>query len=361
MSTSTASPQIVTTAPATTVGLDLGDRWGAYCALDQAGVVVERGRVRMQPAELATAFPAGTPARIVIEVGTHSPWVSRLLQAEGHEVVVANARRVRLVAESNRKDDRTDAEHLARLGRLDPGLLAPIRHRGEQAQRDIAVLRARDCLVRSRTALVNHVRGAVKAFGGRLPTCSTESFPRKVEAHIPEPLRPALEPLLTTISDLTQRIRAIERAVVTTCERDYPETRLLRQVPGVGPITALAFVLVVEDPARFAKSREIGPYLGLVPRRRQSGRSAPELRITKAGDRQLRRLLVGCAHYILGPFGPDCDLRRWGLSRAPAGQRTARKRTIVAVARRLAVMLHHLWVNGEVYDPLHRSTAAPAA
>ena len=360
MSQRTAGSRGVSVSPATTIGLDVGDRWSAFCVLDEMGAVAERGRVRTRAEDVTTAFTAYGPVRIVLEVGTHSPWLSRLLRAGGHEVIVANARRVRLIAESDQKDDRTDAEQLARLGRLDPGLLSPIRHRGERAQRDLAVLRARDCLVRSRTALVNHVRGAVKAFGSRLPTCSTESFPQKVKDSIPEALVPALAPLLETIADLTQRIRAVERAVVATCERDYPETRLLRQVPGVGPITSLAFVLTVEDPVRFTKSREIGPYLGLVPRRRQSGHSAPELHITKTGDRQLRRLLVGCAHYILGPFGPDSDLRRWGLSHSPAG-RGARKRTTVAVARRLAVMLHHLWVSGEVYEPLHRATPAPAA
>jgi transposase len=259
---------------------------------------------------------------------------------------------VRLIAESDRKRDRTDAEHLARLGRMDPTLLYPIQHRSEEAQHDLAVLRARDMLVRTRANLINHFRGAVKAVGGRLPACSSASFHRKAEPHVPTALRPALLPLLATIADLTPRIRAYDTEIERAVTERYPAAQVLRQVRGVGSLTALAFLLVIADPTRFRKSREVGPYLGLVPRQSQSGEREPQLSITKAGDPLLRRLLVQSAHYITGPFGPESDLRSWGLRLAGSGSSRGKKRAVVAVARKLAVLLHRLWLTGEVYEPV---------
>lgn len=334
-----------------TVGLDVSDTYTSLCIVDEEGNVIEEGRLRTTTPALARRFSVVPRCRIVIEVGTHSPWMSRLLAGLGHEVIVANPRRVRLIAESDRKRDRTDAELLARLGRVDPGLLRPIQHRGSEAQQDLALLRARDALVRTRTNLINHVRGAVKAAGSRLPASSAASFHRKAEAHLPVALRGILFPVVSMVTELTAGIRDYDRHVQRVAER-YPAERLLRQVRGVGPLTALAFLLVIEDPERFRKSREVGPYLGLVPRQSQSGDREPQLSITKAGDPLLRRLLVQSAHYILGPFGPDTELRRWGLRLAGSGSSRGKRRAVVAVARKLAVLLHRLWVTGEVYEPL---------
>ena len=275
--------------------------------------------------------------------------------------LVANARRVRLIAQSDSKSDRADAETLARLGRLDPALLKPIRHRGVEAQLDLSLIRARDALVQARTQLVNHVRGAVKSVGGRLPKCSTESFPTKVRGEIPEALRPALGPVLELIAAITKELSRYDRQVETLAATRYPETAALRQVPGVGALTALSYVLTLEDPARFPKSRAVGSYLGLRPRQHDSGASAPQLRITKSGDAHLRRLLVGSAHYVLGPFGPDSDLRRWGMTLAARGGKNAKKRAVVAVARKLAVLLHRLWVTGATYEPLRLADRCQAA
>ena len=241
----------------------------------------------------------------------------------GHEVVVANPRQVALIARSQRKTDRLDAAWLARLGRFDPELLAPIRHRSEASQHDLAVVRARDALVRTRTLLINHVRGAVKACGAALPSCTAEAFHRKTADHIPDGLRPALLPLVEAVGELTARIAAAGREIEALCEA-HSETAALRQVTGVGPITALTFVLTVEDPSRFPKNREVGAYLGLVPRQRESGERAPQLGIAKSGDAGLRRLLVQAAHYILGPFGPDTDLRRWVSATRGQGHVTQR-------------------------------------
>jgi transposase len=335
-----------------TIGLDLGDRYSYFYTLDAAGENIESGRVQTTQGALEKRFRSGEAARVVIEAGTHSPWVSRRLTEWGHEVLVANPRKLALIAQNESKDDPVDAELLARLGRVEPQLLSPIVHRGAEAQADLAVIRARDAVVAARTQLVNHVRGAVKSWGSRVPTCSPRSFAQKVESGLPEPLRAALEPLLQVIGVMTEQIKGYDRQIEEACQEKYPETELLRQVGGVGAVTALAFVLTLEDPHRFGRSRSVGSFLGLRPGRDKSGAQDPELRITKAGDQLLRRLLVGSGQYILGPFGPDCDLRRWGLKLASRGRKNAKKRAVVAVARKLAVLLHRLWAGGEVYEPL---------
>ncbi len=342
--------------PRMTAGLDLGDKHSYLCLIDQqSGEVIEDGRLRTTPEALRRRFVSEQPMRIAIETGTHSPWVSRLLEELGHEVLVANARKLRLIYANKQKTDEVDAENLARLARLDPKLLYPLKHRGEGSQAHLAVIRSRQALVGCRTQLVNHVRGAVKSFGGRLPKCPARTFHKRAPVHIPDALRPALEPILEQIGSLTERIREYERRLETLSEEHYPETRLLRQVEGIGPLTALCFVLTVEDTSRFEKSRSVGAYLGLVPARDQSGERDPQKRISKEGDEMLRKLLVSSAHFVLGPFGSDSDLRRHGEKIASRGGKNAKKRAAVAVARKLCVLLHSLWVSGEVYEPLRNT------
>jgi len=347
-----------------TAGLDLGDKYSYLCLIDQqSGEIMEEGRLRTSPETFKRRFASGQPMRIAIEAGTHSPWVSRVLEECGHEVLVANARKLRLIYSNKRKTDEIDAENLARLARVDPKLLYPLKHRGEESQAHMAIIRSRQALVGCRTQLVNHVRGAVKSFGARLPKCPARSFHNKAVEHIPDTLWPALGPILEQIGSLTERIRDYDRKLEAISEERYPETKLLRQVVGIGPLTALTFVLTVEDPYRFEKSRSVGAYLGLVPARDQSGDSDPQKRISKEGDEMLRKLLVGGAHYILGPFGSDSDLRRHGEKIASRGGKNAKKWAVVALARKLAVLLHSLWISGEVYEPLrntHRSEAQAA-
>jgi transposase len=337
-----------------TLGLDLGDRTTHFAVLDDDGQVIERGIVATTRDAMRKQFVAYAASRVVLEVSTHSPWVSALFQELGHTVIVANARAVKAVSGNPRKSDRVDAELLARLARVDPELLHPIEHRGEAVQRDLAMLRARDVLVRARSMLINSARGLVKTAGARLPKCAAESFPNRAADAVPSALRPALAPLLDACAALTQQIRAYDHAVEAMLAH-YQETQTLQQLRGVGPLTSLAFVLTIEDPQRFAHSRMVGPYLGLVPRRHQSGDRDPELHISKAGDHLLRKLLVECAQYMLGAFGEDCDLRRWGLRLAGEGSKARKRRAVVAVARKLATLLHHLWVTGEVYEPLRQA------
>lgn len=335
-----------------TIGLDLGDKHTVGCVLSREGEVVETFRMATTVAAVRRTMKSFEPSRVVLEVGTHSPWLSRAVATAGHELIIANPRRVRLIAENDSKTDEVDAELLARLGRVDPDLLRPIVHRGEQAQRDRILLLARDGLVRSRTQLINQVRGFAKSLGHRLPSSSTEAFPRRVRAKYAEDLFPGQSVMLELIDRLNEQIAEMDRAAEKLCKGRYPETGVMRQVKGVGALTSLALVLTVEDPTRFAKSRTVGAYVGLRPRSRQSGEQQPQLRITKAGDALLRRYLVTASQYILGPFGPDTELRRFGLRLAERGGKAAKKRAVVAVARKLAVLLHRLWVTGEEYAPL---------
>lgn len=337
------------------IGIDLGDRTSHFVALDANGAVVATGRVTTTASAMAKQFASIGPKLIAIETGTHSPWVSRLLTTLGHDVIVANSRQVRLIYKNRRKNDRIDAEYLARLVRMDPKLLEPITHRSQRDQQHLAVLRSRDKLVRTRSGLITHVRGMVKSAGLRIPACSAEAFVKRAVPLIPSELEAALEPVLGTIEHLSKQIAGYDRRIEQLAKKEYPAAQLLRQVTGVGAVTSIAFILTVGDAGRFERSRTVGAWVGLTPGQCASGEQDPQMRITKQGDGYLRRLLVSCAQYILGPHGPDSDLRRHGLALAARGGKNAKKRAVVAVARKLAVLLHMLWRTGAVYEPLYNA------
>lgn len=340
------------------VGVDLGDRHSQFCRLDQeSGAILAEKRVTTTAPSFQRCFSGLAPHLFVVESGTHTAWVSRLLRQLGHEVIVANPSKVQAIASSRRKTDERDARCLAQLARVDPELLSPVHPRSEEAQQALAVVRAREGLVRTRTKLVNQVRGTVKAFGGRLPASSTSSFARRAQEALPGELRGALEPLVRIIASLSEEIAGFDREIEAWA-RKWPATQRLRQIRGVGALTSLVFVLIIGDPLRFARSRAVGAYLGLVPASRRSGQSSPQLPITKQGDRLLRRLLVQSSHYILGRHGQDSDLKRFGLKLAQHGGKNGKKRAVVAVARKLSVLLHRLWVSEADYVPLYRSLAA---
>jgi transposase len=339
-----------------TIGMDLGDKKHQVCILDKKGKIIVEESVAGTRTAMARFFKQHRGAVLAMEAGTHSRWVSQMAAAAGLAVLVGNARKLRMIWQSPQKSDTRDAVMLARIARMDPELLCPIRHRGEQVQMDLEIIRARDLLVRERSRMISHVRSVVKSMGERLAASSAESFGRK--ARIPEALNEAMKPMLEMIRELTDKIRGYDLMIKEAAVNKYPETKRLSQVGGVGPLTALAYVLTLEEPERFAKSRMAGAYLGLVPRLDQSGQIDKQLRITKHGDGYLRRLLVGSAHYILGPFGPDCDLRTFGLKLMQRGGKNAKKRAVVAVARKLAVLLHALWRSGQQYEPKRRQQAA---
>src|ERR1700678_700264 len=338
-----------------TIGLDLGDRTSRYCILNEAGEIILEQELATTPKGFEQVFGKIPRSRIALETGTHSPWVSRQLTELGQEVIVAHARNVQRISQSSRKDDRLDARRLARLARIDPGLLGPVRHRSAKAQIHLTVIRARAALVSTRTALVNAARGLTKSYGARLRKCGTEQMSREMTKELKPELREALDPLLAEIESLHERIAEYDTRIEQIAKEVYPQVAVLRQVKGVGPLIALTYVLTLDDPHRFRRSRDVGCFLGLRPGRRNSGLSEPQLHISKEGDRYLRTLLVQGAHYVLGPFGQDSDLRRWGLKLAERGGNNAKKRAVVAVARKLAVLLHKLWVSGEVYEPLRNN------
>jgi transposase len=334
------------------IGVDLGDRWTHMCALDrETGEVLWHRRVATERTAMASLLSSLARAQIVMETGTHALWVARLAMDVGHDAQVVDARRVRSITHDVRKSDRRDAEMLARLARADLGLLHPIRVRSAATHLHRSHLRARHALVRMRTLAVNAVRGIAKSHCVRLPSgWSTEVFGGRAASVLEADLLEAVAVIVENIEDLTRSIRVMDRQLEVVAAEAYgEETELLREIHGVGPITSLAYVLAIEDPRRFARSRDVAAYLGLVPKRSQSGEQDPRLGITKTGDRYVRQLLVSAAVYVINR-GPDCALQRWGRALRERGGRAPGKRAATAVARKLAVLMHRMWVTGECYD-----------
>ena len=285
------------TIPSVTVGIDLGDLKHAICVINADGEIIEEKAItnrRESLRRLARKYPG---ARVAIEVGMHSPWTSRFLTELGMEVLVANARKLRAIYQNDRKCDELDAAMLARLGRVDPQLLHPIQHVSEQHQRDLLQVKLRDNLVRQRVDVISSIRFTLKSMGIRLPSPNTNCFAKRARTLLTD--RPELltliEPSLRVLDTMKEQILSLDRSIEKLCQEKYPETRLLRNIRGIGPITALCFVLTIGEPDRFERARDVGAFLGLVPKRDQSGKSDKELRISKAGDKYLRSLLVGCA------------------------------------------------------------------
>jgi transposase len=353
----TTTPSVVSTptpAPVTpsgcTLGLDLGDRSHYVCVLDATGQIIHEGTLlndRVALAALLTHYPA---AIVALEAGTHSPWISRYLTGLGATVIVANPRKLHAISRHERKCDRRDAVMLARLARADAALLHPIQHGSAQAQHDLLGLKLRDSLVRTRVNLINTVRFTLKSLGYAVRNPSSEAFHKSILTEVPADCLPVVQPVLALLALLTGQIKILERGLVARGKSDYPVTQRLQQIAGVGPLTALGFVLKIGEPARFGRSRDVGPYLGLCPGRDQSGGTDKQLRISKCGDGLLRRLLVSAAHYILGPFGPACALRAYGQHLQGTSARE-KKHAVVAVARKLAVLLLSLWKHGTDYEP----------
>lgn len=339
----------------TVIGVDLGDKKHAVCVLDKDGTILREFTIANRRNCLAKLTRDYPKALVAIEVGTHSPWISRLLTTEGMEVIIANARKVRAIYENDRKCDRIDALMLARFARVDPELLHPIQHTSEESQRDQLAIKMRDSLVRQRVAIINSIRCSLKSLGVRLPSPASSAFANRARDILSEDhpeLLPAIEASLLALEELTLQIKHYDKAIENIAITKYPEAIHLRQIGGVGPITALSFVLTIEDPDRFKDPRDVGAYLGLVPRRDQSGETDKQLPISKRGNAYLRRLLVSSAQYILGHFGPDCDLRRHGLKLAARGGKAAKRKAITAVARKLAVLMLASWQRQSDYQPL---------
>lgn len=337
-----------------TVGLDVGDLRSSICVLDGEGAVIETAEIATTRAAVRSRFGGRDRLRVVLETGTHANWLDEELKLLGHEVIVANARKVRAVTMADHKSDRKDAEMLARLGRSDLRLLAPVNTRSEDIRKDLLLVRARAVLVAQRTLLVNYVRGSVKPFGVRMPDKSTESFHKLA---LPKQLSHVLTPMMQLLKVLTAQIGAYDEQIKELGQGKYPHTSRLQQVPGVGPLTSAAYVLTIADPNRFKHARDVGPYLGLAPGKHQSGKSNPQLGITKSGDTMMRTLLVQNAQYILRRSSPDTSLKRFGLRLARKGDKISKRKAVVAVARKLSVLLLALWKSGEKYEPMRGSVS----
>lgn len=341
-----------------TIGIDLGNKEHELCILNRTGEIIKRDQVPNNIITVKQYFEKidnPTDVKIAMEAGTCSPWVSDLLKKIGFKVIVANPRKLRMIWNSKNKNDERDAEMIARVARLDPNLLYGIQHRSMNAQQMLTVIKVRDHFVRCRTKTINSLRGILKSLGiTELPKCDADNFSEKILTYITEELYPVLSEMVYECADLTNRIETMDDKIKHMSENECIEAKHLQQIQGVGPITALTFVLAIDDPKRFAKSRDIGAYLGLTPARDQSGDSDKQLRITKQGNKYLRSLLVGCAQYILSSRCADCDLKRYGERISSRGGRIGKKKAVVAIARKLAILMHQLWVSGEDYEPLHK-------
>ena len=347
-----------TLIPQTTIGIDLGDMKHAVCVLDHDGEILKQRTIVNTKEALQRVSRNYPGARIAMEVGSHSPWISRYFTLLGHEVLVANPRKMRAIYTNDRKSDEVDAMMIARIARMDPKLLYPITHNSEQHQRDLLQVKLRDNLVRQRVDIISSIRFTLKSLGIRLPSPKTSCFAKQARLVLEvqdTDLLAMIEPSLHVIDLITKNVRELDRKIETLCRECYPVTQKFQQITGIGPITALSFALTIDDPERFAKPRDVGAYLGLVPKRDQSGKTDKQLRISKAGDKYLRKLLVSAAQYIPGPFGPDCDLRRHGLALASRGGRAAKKKAAIAIARKLSVLMLAMWKQeGRNYEPLKR-------
>lgn len=350
------------TPPKVNIGMDLGDTHHVVCVLDKDGNTLKEFPIPNHAKHLLALANEFPNARIAMEVGTHSPWISRLLAERGMEVFVANSRKLRMIYTNERKSDKVDARMLARIVRLDPELLHPVRHGSEQSQMDLLSIKMRDTLVRQRASIIGSARACLKALGVRLPCTSTDSFARQARVRLAErtDLLTLIEPSLLALDSLCTQIAQYDKGITKTAKDRYPQAEKLQAIAGIGPITSLSFVLIVEDPARFKDPRDIGAFLGLVPRRDQSGASDKQLPISKTGNRYLRGLLVQASQYLLGHFGPDCDLRRYGIKLTARGGKGAKKKAVIAVARKLGVVMLTLWQKQSDYEPLRPTRPMPA-
>ncbi len=338
------------------IGMDVSEKSIEFFFLRPDG---EGGLSKKEPnspdtlAKLCSEMPDRQGFMVVMENGTHSPWMSEYFQCHGVECYVGNARKLAAIWTSVQKSDRNDAEMLARLARADLKLFSPIRHAGRDQRAEFAVLKSRDRLVKCRTALINCVRGTLRSFGVDTSELTVEKFTSKAVGVMPKDLHPALDGMLVQIRMLETQIKDYDRKIERIGKRHEPVQRL-RQISGVGPVIALAYVLFVGDPQNYSSAGRVGAHLGIVPKRDQSGDVDKQLGITKAGNQMLRYLLAQGANYILSR-GPDCDLRRFGERICARGGKIARRKAKIAVARKLSKIMYVLWRNGADYELFHKS------
>ena len=335
------------------IGIDIGDRTSELCVLSDTNVVLVRGAVPTDRATIRDMFQQLKPTTVVMETGTHSAWMDRDIRACGHRVLVASARRVAQVLKDKKKNDRRDAQQLALLAAFNEEFLGVVNHRSEQAQLSLGKLKVRDHLIRARTRACNTMRGLVKSHGYRLPKVEPQRMTALAAGALPAEIQELIEPLVKVVETLNGKIEEQDKELARLAQESYPQTKYVEQIHGVGLIVSLAFVLTIDEAERFERSRDVGNYLGLTPAQDQSGESNPELRITRDGDGLMRSLLVNAAQTVMRKNSPECDLKRHGEKLAGDGGKIARKKAVVAVARKLGVLMHKLLVSKAPYNPQH--------
>jgi len=335
-------------------GMDLHQWHTDVCVLGDDGVVQERARFLTNRERLERFFRGRKPMRVVMEAGGSSPWVARLVESCGHEVLVCNPRNVRVIAESTLKTDERDAETLARLARLDEGVLGSVRPRSEEAQQLRNELKVRGALVETRTKLINTTRGILRAMGYVVHGGSSRKFTGRVrQMELPDELARTVMPLLSQIDSVSEEIGRCEEKLQERV-KEMPEVRLLEEIPGVGPIVALYFVASVDDPDRYLSPRNVASFFGLRPVMRSSGKRSYYGRITRHGDPEMRRLLIQAAHALMRS-NTRCRLQDWARD---LEARKGKAKAMVALARKLAVLMVRLWRAGEVFEPYPNQKAA---
>lgn len=341
-----------------TIGLDLGNTFNKAVGLDAGGRVLFQEDLRNDPEAMEAFFNAHPGATVGMETGTHCRWIAALAAACGCEPVVGNARQLRLVFKSSRKNDWKDALKIAQICRADKSLFHPVTLRDDEHHRLYQLVRQRALLVGQRTQLVNAVRGFCKAGGVRLPKCDARSFASRAASLLPEGTRRDLKPLLDALAGLAAQIAAADAILEEYLDKHFPrESALLQTVPCVGPVTGAAFIALVPDPHRFRSAREAGPYFGLVPKQDQSGETDRPCEITREGNMLMRTMLVNVANLILRDAAPDTALKRFGLRLCGrGGGKVARRKAKVALARKLAVVMLAMLRSGE---PFRMAEAAP--
>ena len=340
------------------IGLDLGDKSMCFRVVDGEGRVLEEGASTTSSTEIAVFAKRHPGAEVLMEAGGNSPWVQREFCKQGLKAVVTKADI--LCGRRRRKNDPTDAAELAELMRMNSNRIVEVEHKPEDVAVDFVLLKARDTLVKSRTAAINFVRGELKTFGVRIQPMDADCFGRRAAPHVPAELRRALKPMIDEIVGLTARIKSYEKNIKKAVATTYPQAkRFVDEVYGVSDVVALAFVLTIFNPERFRRARDVGPYLGLEPKERSSGTIKPQLGVSKAGNPFMRKLLVQSAHFLLGGFAVNeersGDLREWGMSLKRRGGKAAKKRAAVAVARKLAVAMLASWKSETPWDPRYAS------
>jgi transposase len=333
------------------IGIDIGDKINFVCILNNKGEILFRKEISNTKEDMREYFQSIEKASIVFEVGSHSPWISRLLIADGHDVFICNPRKLAAVSQNLKKSDEEDSLMLAQLLLTGKHLLSQVHHANEDKMRDFLLIKSRKALVKCRTILINTSRGVVKSFGERIsPNLTANAFHKYAGDSLTSESNEKIKDLIEVIGKTTEQILLYEKNIDTLIQNKYPVAQLLQSINGVGPLTSLTYVLTIDDPKKFPNSRTVGAFLGLVPRRDQSGNKDKQLPITKAGSKLLRSLLINCANYILSEKGEDNQIKRFGLKiRGDGTSKTKNNKAKVAVARKLSVIMHKLWITNKPF------------